>query len=109
MDGSPYNNLQRLTVKIFLIIEGYHENPVSIPLRVVFLSVWLSSLFTYCYYTAILTSSLAMSTDVAPFSTVSQAVYNEDWQITVLNGSNTLNHVQVGLEVTNLFISIDRI
>ena len=83
--------------------------PVSIPLRVVSLSVWLSSVCIYCYYTAILTSTLTMSTDMAPFSTVSEVVYDEEWEITVLNGSNTLTQVEVGLELTNLFIRMDKI
>ena len=60
---------------------GYHSPPTTCGPRIAFLSFWIFSYLIYTYYTALLTSFLALTTPVKPFETLREVIEHKDWSI----------------------------
>ncbi|XP_050732400.1 glutamate receptor ionotropic, kainate 4-like isoform X2 [Eriocheir sinensis] len=71
-----------------MVQQGVHATPISLRGRTVFIMFWMSCVVAYAYYTARLTSYLAVSTVKPPFRTFPEAVNSfPEWQIGIMKGT----------------------
>ncbi|KAL7632608.1 UNVERIFIED_CONTAM: hypothetical protein RMT77_017046 [Armadillidium vulgare] len=69
------------------VLQGSPKTPSSLLLRFIFCIFWFSSVILYSSYTAVLTSLLTVSDSQPRFRTISEAVFDPEYDVAILKGT----------------------